>query len=91
MTSLNQPHKDSSQGKPGAEKRGNAAVDQLLAAPAPCLLSSAIAHKHDIILLQFSHDGNAFATGSRDGTLKVILESRYLDQAPYFLSSLRMP
>lgn len=39
------------------------------AAPVPlCRLGG---HRHDVLLLLFSHDGAGFATGSKDGTVRV--------------------
>lgn len=29
-------------------------------------------HVNDVLLLQFSHDGQSIATGSKDGTMRVI-------------------
>lgn len=39
--------------------------------PAPALITRAPGHTKGIVLLQFSCDGSAFATGSRDETLRV--------------------
>ena len=41
------------------------------AAPVPlCRLGG---HRHDVLLLLFSHDGAGFATGSKDGTVRVCI------------------
>lgn len=42
-----------------------------LKAPRPTELCRLPGHKNDVLLLQFSHDGNTFATGSRDGAVRV--------------------
>jgi len=39
--------------------------------PAPMALRQLSGHRHDVLLLLFSHDGGGFATGSRDGTVRV--------------------
>ena len=45
----------------------------LLAAecPPPTPLARLGGHRHDVLLLLFSHDGAGFATGSKDGTVRV--------------------
>ena len=39
--------------------------------PAPSELCKLQGHRHDVLLLQFSHDGDGIATGSKDGTVRV--------------------
>ena len=42
-------------------------------AGAPKELCRLEGHKHDVVLLRFSPDGSGFATGSKDGTVRVSL------------------
>ena len=39
--------------------------------PGPALISRMPGHSNDIYMLQFNSDGSAFATGSKDDTLRV--------------------
>jgi len=82
-------------GAPGgaaAGARPPAADAAALAAecPAPVALRQLSGHRHDVLLLLFSHDGGGFATGSRDGTVRVraqLLPERGSDAGGTLLSS----
>ena len=39
--------------------------------PQPQGLCQMAGHRHDVLLLQFSHDGQSIATGSKDGSVRV--------------------
>ena len=39
--------------------------------PAPAELVRLQGHRHDVLLMQFAHDGEGIATGSKDGTVRV--------------------
>jgi len=82
-------------GAPGDAAAGGsppAAEAAALAAecPAPVALRRLSGHRHDVLLLLFSHDGAGFATGSRDGTVRVrarLLPERGSDAGSALLSS----
>ena len=39
--------------------------------PQPREVCQLAGHRHDVLLLQFSHDGQSIATGSKDGSVRV--------------------
>ena len=45
--------------------------------PQPEEVCSLAGHRHDVLLLQFSHDGQGIATGSKDGSVRVCSSFRH--------------